>query len=141
MAHQPTHPESSMRSEHSTRAEYAMRPELAMYAGSSMQSCIDDCDRCHQVCLQTAMNYCLNTGGKHVEAEHFRLMMNCAEICQLSANFMLSNSHFHNRTCAVCAEICEACATDCRKIGDMDDCVEACMKCADSCRQMAGAQH
>ncbi|TRW91262.1 four-helix bundle copper-binding protein [Candidatus Methylobacter oryzae] len=107
-----------------------------------MQSCIEDCMNCHQVCLQTAMNYCLNTGGKHVEPEHFRLMMNCAEICQTSANFMLSNSRFHMRTCAVCAEICEACAADCRQIGGMDECVQACQNCAESCRQMAsGTQH
>jgi len=103
----------------------------------SMQSCIENCNRCAQVCLQTAMNQCLEMGGRYVEAEHFRLMMNCAEICQLSANFMLSNSRFHNRTCEVCAEICEACAMDCGRIGDMKECESTCRQCAESCRQMA----
>jgi hypothetical protein len=106
-------------------------------SSSSMQSCIDNCVRCAQVCLQTAMNHCLEMGGKHVEPEHFRLMMNCAEICQLSANFMLSGSRFHNRTCEVCAEICDACAMDCGRIGDMEECASTCRECADSCRQMA----
>lgn len=78
----------------------------------TMQDCIEACSHCHQVCLQTALNYCLEAGGKHVEAAHFRLMMNCAEIC-------------------------EACADDCEKIGDMDECVKACRACAESCRQMA----
>jgi len=82
----------------------------------AMQACIEACSRCHQVCLQTAMNHCLNTGGKHVEAEHFRLMMNCAEIC-------------------------EACAASCERIGAMDECVKACRDCAESCREMAGAHH
>lgn len=103
----------------------------------SMQSCIDICNRCAQMCLQTAMNHCLETGGRHVEPEHFRLMMSCAEICQLSANFMLMNSRFHTRTCGVCAEVCEACAMDCDSIGDMEECASICHKCAESCRQMA----
>lgn len=103
----------------------------------AMQACIEACSHCHQVCLQTAMNHCLETGGKHVEADHFRLMMNCAEICQTSANFQLSSSHFQQRLC----EVCEACAADCEKIGGMDECVKACKKCAESCRKMASAQH
>jgi len=107
----------------------------------SMQACIEACSHCHQVCLQTAMNHCLETGGKHVETAHFRLILNCAEICQTSANFQLSGSPFHLLVCGVCAEICEACADSCEKIGGMDKCVEACRKCAESCRQMAKALH
>ncbi|MDO9104443.1 MAG: four-helix bundle copper-binding protein [Methylovulum sp.] len=107
----------------------------------TMQACIKACCHCHKVCLQTAMNHCLEAGGKHVEAEHFRLMMNCAEICQTSANFQLSSSHFHRQVCNVCAEICEACAIDCETVGGMDECVEACRACAESCRLMAGVQH
>lgn len=111
------------------------------HTDQAMQACIEACSHCHQVCLQTAMNHCLKTGGKHVEAEHFRLMMSCAEICQTSANFQLSSSHFSHRLCEVCAEVCEACGADCEKIGGMDECVEACEQCAESCRKMASAQH
>jgi hypothetical protein len=107
----------------------------------SMQACIEACTYCHQVCLQTAMNYCLNTGGRHVEAEHFRMMMNCAEICQMSANFQLGNSQFSPQVCAICADVCTACAADCRNIGNMEECVEACEQCAESCRQMASGVH
>lgn len=129
----------TQQSERSTRTEHSMH---AMHSQSFMASCIQACNQCHQICLQTAMNYCLNTGGKHLEPEHFRLMISCSEICQTSANFMLSNSRFHSRTCAVCAEVCEACAADCRMIGGMDECVQACENCAESCRQMATmAQH
>lgn len=104
---------------------------------TSMQACIEACSHCHQVCLQTAMNHCIEAGGKHVAADHFRLIMNCAEICQTSANFQLSGSTFHRRVCEVCAEVCEACAVDCEKIGGMDECVAACRACAKSCQQMA----
>jgi MinD superfamily P-loop ATPase len=87
------------------------------------------------------MNHCLEAGGPHVAAEHFRLLMNCAEICQTSANFQLSSSQFHSQVCGVCSEICAACALDCEKIGGMADCVDACKACAESCRQMAAMKH
>lgn len=107
---------------------------------NTMQACIEACSRCHDICLQTAMNYCLETGGKHVEATHFRLIMNCAEICQTSVSFQLSSSTFQHRICEICAEICEACADECEKLGGMNECIEACRACAENCRQMASMQ-
>ena len=104
-----------------------------------MQNCIAECLRCHQTCTRDAMNHCLETGGKHVEPEHFRLMTSCAEICRTAADFMLTNSSLHGRTCAVCAEVCEACAESCARTGDMEECVQACRRCADSCQKMAAA--
>lgn len=104
---------------------------------SEMQNCIDECLRCHTVCLGMAMNQCLEAGGRHVEPSHFRLMIACAEICQTAANFMLIGSELHRRICPACAEVCEECARSCEQIGDMQDCVEACRRCAESCRKMA----
>lgn len=102
-----------------------------------MRSCIEACQRCYETCLGTAMTHCLEMGGKHVEPQHFRLMMACAEICQTSARFMLLNSPLHKRICGLCAEICDQCAQDCEQLGDMQDCVSACRRCAESCRKMA----
>ena len=107
----------------------------------NMQAGIDACSQCHETCLHTAMTHCLETGGKHVEVGHYRLMINCAEICQTSANFMLGGSSFHHKICAVCAEICDACASSCERVGGMEDCVKACRECAESCRKMAGTMH
>ncbi len=107
----------------------AMSPEMQAY--------IDECLTCHRVCLGEAMNHCLTMGGKHLEPDHFRTMINCAEMCQTSANFMLSGSPLHTKTCGVCAEICETCAESCQQVGDMDECVQQCRKCAESCRKMA----
>jgi hypothetical protein len=101
-----------------------------------MQSCIDLCKECHDECLQTAMTHCLTMGGAHVEPEHFRLMINCAELCQTTANFMLSESALHAAVCAACAEVCEACAASCERIGDMENCADSCRRCAASCASM-----
>ena len=105
--------------------------------GASMRDVIKACLDCHSLCLQMAMSYCLERGGRHVEQQHLRLMLNCAELCQTSANFMLSGSPLHGRVCAVCAEVCEACAKSCEQVGDMRECLEECQRCARSCRTMA----
>lgn len=107
------------------------------HMSSEMQSCIDSCLRCYQVCTSTAMGHCLEAGGQHTEPRHFRLMVACAEICRTSAHFMLIGTEHHKHTCRECAEICEECAKDCESLGDMDKCVAACRSCAESCRKMA----
>ena len=101
-----------------------------------MQSCIDACSNCYQICLQTAMTHCLETGGKHVEPKHFRLMINCAQICQTSAELQLSGSDFVSQYCALCAEVCHACAESCAGLEGMSQCEEACRSCEASCLAM-----
>ena len=110
-------------------------------AHANLHACIDACSHCHETCLHMAMNHCLDTGGKNVEAGHFRLMINCAEICQTTSNFMLSGSAFYQNLCGICADICDACAKSCEQVGGMEDCVKACRACAESCRKMASAKH
>jgi hypothetical protein len=86
------------------------------------------------------MAHCLHMGGRHVEANHLTLLLDCAEICQTSANFMLRGSDLHSRTCAVCAEVCERCAESCERFTDdamMQQCAQVCRSCAQSCREMA----
>ena len=106
---------------------------------SHMQRCIDDCLDCHSVCLET-VNHCLQMGGKHADPRHIGLLLDCAEICQTSANFMLRDSALHGRTCGVCAEVCMRCAESCEQFRDdqqMMACAEVCRRCAESCREMA----
>lgn len=105
-----------------------------------MLHCIEVCSDCHKACLQT-VPYCLQMGGRHAEPNHIRLMMDCAEICQTSANFMLRGSDLHTFTCGACAEVCERCYRDCAAMADNDTrmaaCAEMCRRCAESCREMA----
>ncbi len=106
--------------------------------GAEMEKCIQECLNCYSVCLSQVLE-CLNKGGKHSEPKHMRLMMDCVEICKVSADFMLRNSLFHTKTCDTCAEVCEACAESCEQLGDQDMkmCAEVCRKCAQECRNMA----
>ena len=106
-----------------------------------MQRCIQNCLNCGSICQET-LTYCLQQGGKHAEPGHIRLLVDCAEICQTSANYMLRMSDLHGRTCGVCAEVCDRCASSCEQFGNdsqMAACADACRRCAQSCRTMAGA--
>lgn len=99
--------------------------------------CIENCTNCHNVCYQMALTHCLEAGGEHTEPTHFRLMMDCAKICETSATLQLAGSMFCADICKLCAKICNDCATDCERIGGMEKCVEACRRCAESCSRMA----
>lgn len=109
--------------------------------GQEMQECIEECQNCHTVCVET-LAYCLEKGGDHANAEHILLLQDCAQICTTSADFMLRGSELHAATCRACAEVCEACATHCEQFPDdeqMKKCAQACRDCAEGCREMAGA--
>jgi hypothetical protein len=107
----------------------------------AMRQCIDDCVRCHEICLST-IPYCLEQGGKHVTEAHITLLLDCAAICATTADFILRGSDEHARICAACAAICHRCAEDCAEFPDdevMRACAGACRQCADSCDRMAAA--
>lgn len=105
-----------------------------------MERCIQECLNCHSICTSTVI-HCLGIGGQHASPQHITTLLDCAEICQTSANFMLRDSPIHSRTCGVCAEACERCAVECEQMANGDQqmlaCAEACRRCAESCRQMA----
>jgi len=107
-----------------------------------MQECINTCNECHSICLATVQR-CLELGGKHAEAHHITTLLDCAEICQTSANFMLRTSDLHGRVCATCAEVCRACAEDCERMAaddqQLQQCAQVCRRCEQSCQQMASA--
>ena len=104
-----------------------------------MQACIDACTSCHQTCTHT-VHHCLDKGGKHADSMHITLLLDCAQICATSADFLTRHSVHHQATCRVCAEICEACAKSCDAVSNeemMRTCAEECRRCAASCRAMA----
>lgn len=108
------------------------------HVSSEMKDCIENCQTCHDVCLE-AVEHCLQKGGKHASAEHIRLLLDCAEICQTSSNYMLRGSDLHSETCRTCAIICERCAKSCEEMADdkmMRECAEICRTCAESCHEM-----
>jgi len=104
-----------------------------------VRQCIDECVRCHEVCLST-IPYCLEQGDEHAEEAHIVLLQDCAEICRTHVDFMLRGSDEQERISVACAAICRHCADDCDRLSDDDvmrACAEACRRCAESCERMS----
>ncbi|GHG67205.1 four-helix bundle copper-binding protein [Comamonas sp. JC664] len=117
-----------------------MAPAEVMPVDTDMRQCIEDCLACHRVCLET-LTYCLEQGGEHAEAKHLRLLMDCAEMCQTGASFMLRGSELQTRTCFACSEVCARCAESCARLGKdprMKACADLCARCSGSCWRMGG---
>ena len=96
---------------------------------------------CHATCLSMAMTHCLETGGEHARPQHLRLMLDCAQLCALTADALGRKSQFHNRLAQLCAEVCETCEKDCARLDGMEDCVQACRDCARLCTEVARLDH
>lgn len=118
-----------------------MHHTMTSKRSSQMEACIEACRDCASTCTET-VRYCLDMGGEHADARHVALLLDCAQICQTSADFMLRGSDLSGRICAACAEVSERCAESCERFGDdemMRASAEACRRCAESCRQMSAA--
>jgi hypothetical protein len=101
-----------------------------------MKAGMEGCIECHRICFELAMNHCLETGGEHIEPAHFRLMINCAELCRTSSNFVLAGPDLDKLTYGLCAEVCRRYADDCQQLDAMEECAAACRRCAEMFERM-----
>jgi len=106
----------------------------------TIEQCINDCAQCFRECVKT-MNHCLDLKGKHAGRSHIQTLNDCAKICKTAESFMLEESVFHRKICALCSEICDSCARSCRELdakdSQMSKCAKICDRCAHSCREVA----
>jgi hypothetical protein len=114
----------------------------AEHIDERMHECITLCSDCHDTCVETVV-HCLKLGGEHASPDHIRALLDCAQACDTSRDFMLRGSDLHHRYCGACAEACDRCAESCESLAGDDrvmlNCADQCRRCAESCRQMAGA--
>ena len=109
------------------------------HSESEFEKCAELCFECYRVCSK-AVSYCLEKGGRHAEADHIRLLTDCARICEASGDFLTRGSVHHHHTCQACAAVCDDCAAHCAAMGDdpvMARCADVCKRCAESCRMMS----
>ncbi|MGE5450715.1 MAG: four-helix bundle copper-binding protein [Acidobacteriota bacterium] len=101
-------------------------------------SCIEACDACALACLHCAAS-CLDEDDPGAMARCIKLDLDCAALCRVAADAMARGSEHAEAICALCADVCEACAQECEQ-HEMDhcqDCAEACDLCAQACRGMS----
>jgi hypothetical protein len=65
-------------------------------AHDEMQECIEECLNCHAVCTMT-LQHCIASGGDHTEVNLVGIILDCAEMCQTSGNFLLGSPYHVNR--------------------------------------------
>ncbi len=104
-----------------------------------LKPCIELCWECRTTCLQTLYQHCLPMGGAHAAPDHVKAMIDCIEMCQTCADFMTRQSALHMSTCLACADICDACAISCERVGGdvMLACADICQRCGHACRDMS----
>ncbi|MGK9265247.1 four-helix bundle copper-binding protein [Bacillus inaquosorum] len=104
------------------------------------QACIEACINCMEACNH-CFTKCLEENAQHDLSGCIRLDRECADICALAVKAMQTDSPFMKEICALCADICEACGTECEK-HDHDHCqacAKSCFACAEQCRSMAAS--
>ncbi|HEY6578465.1 MAG TPA: four-helix bundle copper-binding protein, partial [Rhizomicrobium sp.] len=115
--------------------------EITDRFSAQVRACMESLAQCHATCLSSAMTQCFELGGEHVRPQHIRLMLDCAAMCSLTTDLLAHKSQFHNRVCALCAEVCDVCAADCERLGQMEHCAASCRKTAALCREAARLEH
>jgi hypothetical protein len=123
----------------------AQWPEPIFSKGSSMTSdvfdrCIAACNACAQACAHCASS-CLREKDVTPMAACIALDADCEAMCRLAASLMGRHSPQAHAVCALCADMCSACADECGKHSHAhcQACATACRNCAQECRGMATA--
>ncbi len=99
--------------------------------------CAEACERCVTANLDMG-----DQDSKHHDMTAcIKLCRDCADICTLCGRLEARGSQFMKQYMQLCADVCEACATECEKHADHHAhckvCAEACRRCAAECREMA----
>ena len=102
------------------------------------QVCINACLHCAALCNHCALS-CTTEEDIKMMARCIQLDMECAAICYATANLMSLDSEKAIAICGICADVCEACANECR-LHDNEycrQCANACTACAAECKNIA----
>ena len=101
------------------------------------QKCIDACNRCAQACYE-CFEACLSEADVRARTKCIKMLVECAQMCQMSAAGMASNGRFIKEHCNLCATVCDACAQECNMFKDQHckQCAQECRTCAQECREM-----
>ena len=97
-----------------------------------LNNCAAACNQCTVACLNEAEVKMLTTC--------IQIELDCAEICRITASFLARGSAHAKHLLKECAEICNACAEECKKHSHMEHCkvcAETCRVCAKECKNAA----
>ena len=103
-----------------------------------INDCLEACLRCMIVCQDCGLTY-LQAGMR----ECAQLCLDCAEVCDLCSTLIARNADCTPDICALCEDICNDCARQCREQSIPDEsckvCAIACEACAEECARAYAA--
>jgi hypothetical protein len=101
-----------------------------------MKSCVDACLACHDACMEITAKLRMQGPG---DEGQIGALLDCAELCRLTASLVGRDSPLHAMAAALCAESCRRAARDCERINDaaVRRVADICRRTADRCRRIA----
>lgn len=108
------------------------------FNATNVQTCINACIICAKACNK-CFKACLEKDNIDEMKEALSILVDCAEICYVTAIYMSKDSTFSEELSLTCAEICEKCASICGHYDDLpcQASVEACKQCAAACKELS----
>ena len=82
----------------------------------NLDACISICQACHSNCLTAALSMSSQKGGAYLRPAHLRSLMNCNELRQTSAHYLITESPIHHHLSKICSELHDAYAIDCEEL-------------------------
>jgi hypothetical protein len=100
-------------------------------------SCVQACDTCAVACDYCVGASLLDPHPKEL-ARCAAMAFDCALVCRLLSGAIARRSQFTKELAMACAQVCEACATECKQhtSDHTEKCYEVCTFCAQECRKV-----
>lgn len=106
---------------------------------NEMQTLVDACIACAQACNK-CFRVCLEKQNLHEMKEVLSILVDCAEICYVTAAYVSNDNLYTQELSRTCIDLCEKCADICQSYEDLhcQASVKACRHCAEECRRIMG---
>lgn len=106
-------------------------------ANPLLRACVEACDDCQRTLRDAAHGVADGASKRPMR----RLLLDCAEICEATANYASAGSVFLPEVVAGCVRICDECGAACEALpadAGLDACIDACRRAAAACFALSG---
>jgi hypothetical protein len=108
------------------------------YNAANLQACISACIECAKACNK-CFKACLEKDNINELKDALSVLVDCAEICYVTAAYMSKDNIFSLELSSSCAELCDKCADICEIYEDLhcQASVKACKQCSLECKALS----
>lgn len=121
----------------SSQTESTQSRSFTSERSERFQNAVELVNQCAGACNESFAG-CLQAGGEHATADHLQYILDCAEACRLSAEFMQRHSPNYMDAVSLCASVARSCAHNMRSLQD-NELAELCERTATACEGLTSA--